>query len=108
MISAPFQIGIAVAVLAGLWLAVDANGDVSEAKVRAEYAEARRKAVAAAEADGRRRAEASEVVALAEAEKWRAELDAAEAARVELERRLSEKQAKAVCLPASMVEALNR
>ncbi len=108
MIGAPLQICIALAALAGLWLAVDAIGDVREAKVRAEYAEAQRRAVAAAEADARKRLAASEQVALAEAEKWNADLNASEAARVELERRISAKQAKAVCFSSDMVEALNR
>jgi hypothetical protein len=66
------------------------------------------KAQASAEKDARAKLAEAEKVSLAEAEKWRVDLEAAEAARVELEKLLTEKQANAVCFTADMVEALNR
>ena len=58
--------------------------------------------------DAAKKRDASEALGVSAAKDWAAELAASEAARVEIERRLTEKQAKAVCFPAEMVEALNR
>lgn len=58
--------------------------------------------------DAAKKRDASEAVGAGAAKELAAELATTEAARVELERLLTEAQAKAVCFPAGMVEMLNR